>query len=173
MWFCIYVKKHCRGCDQVKPVSDFWLKKGLPQARCKECQRNYHKQHYLENARAYKDRAVRRNRQVRTQLREAIDALKAKPCMDCGRSYPPYVMDFDHRDAATKKFTIAAGTAVLRLGLEKILEEIQKCDLVCANCHRIRTHARMTRPSGPGRRSAKPHEEGSIPSRVSPHAPVV
>jgi hypothetical protein len=50
-------------------------------------------------------------------------------------------MDFDHRDAAKKKHSIAQ--LVTRLtAIEIILKEIKKCDLVCANCHRQRTYDR-------------------------------
>lgn len=60
-----------------------------------------------------------------------------KPCTDCGISYPYYVMHWDHlRD---KEFTI--GTAI-RLGYQRILKEIEKCELVCGNCHAERTHQR-------------------------------
>lgn len=63
--------------------------------------------------------------------------------MDCGISYPYYVMQFDHRE--NKKFTLGK---VLHHKLEKVLDEIAKCDLVCANCHAIRTHERGKYPSG-------------------------
>ena len=66
-----------------------------------------------------------------------IDNLKADPCMDCGEKYSPCVMDFDHRDPSTKMYNVSgmAGNSV-----EGIQEEIDKCDLVCSNCHRKRTH---------------------------------
>jgi len=68
-----------------------------------------------------------------------IDRIKARPCADCGRSYPPFVMDFDHVNG-TKNFCIARarGGAALR----RILAEVAKCEVVCANCHRARTQAR-------------------------------
>lgn len=62
------------------------------------------------------------------------------PCMDCGVQYPYYVMDFDHRDPTTKVGgvrEIAAGGS-----MNNMLKEIDKCDVVCANCHRQRTHDR-------------------------------
>jgi hypothetical protein len=71
-----------------------------------------------------------------------IKAFKNVPCQDCGKTYPYYVMDFDHKDPLQKKFTIA--TAADRRGLEDLLDEIQKCDVVCANCHRERTHKQQS-----------------------------
>ena len=60
--------------------------------------------------------------------------------MDCGNSFPPECMDFDHRPDEVKSFSI--GGVNLR-ALPVLLEEMKKCDLVCANCHRIRTKARL------------------------------
>lgn len=67
-----------------------------------------------------------------------IDDLKSKPCLDCGGTFPPVCMDFDHRDPADKSGPVASflnDPVALRA-------EIAKCDLVCANCHRIRTAKR-------------------------------
>jgi hypothetical protein len=59
--------------------------------------------------------------------------------MDCGNTFPPYVMDFDHRDPSTKTFGVSQGMDRSR---EDVMREIALCDLVCANCHRIRTFRR-------------------------------
>lgn len=56
--------------------------------------------------------------------------------MDCGQTFPMCVMDFDHRDPSLKCF----GIGQYKEGsVTKLLAEIAKCDVVCANCHRIRT----------------------------------
>ncbi len=60
-------------------------------------------------------------------------------CLDCQRPYPPEVFDFDHRLGTKKLFNLALpGTR----SVATIDAEIAKCDLVCANCHRIRTVVR-------------------------------
>ena len=65
------------------------------------------------------------------------DALKDGPCTDCGGRFPPECMDWDHlRD---KKFDLANANT---RSPASILAEIAKCELVCANCHRIRTKGR-------------------------------
>jgi hypothetical protein len=64
-----------------------------------------------------------------------------KPCMDCGVIYPPYVLDFDH--LGDKLFNLSSQTHYT--SLERIQKEIAKCDLVCSNCHRIRTHNRRNK----------------------------
>jgi len=61
--------------------------------------------------------------------------LKNKPCSRCGGTFPPYVMDWHHRDPSQKKFPLNAGN--LTRTEESILAEVAKCDLLCANCHRI------------------------------------
>lgn len=64
-----------------------------------------------------------------------IKQLKSEACMDCGKSYPPDCMDFDH--VRGKK---TANISSLRTA--KALEEMKKCELVCSNCHRLRTMER-------------------------------
>lgn len=59
-------------------------------------------------------------------------------CLDCGYQGPPFMYDFDHRDPATKLFGLGEKGATK--AYDKMLEESMKCDLVCANCHRFRTH---------------------------------
>ena len=59
-------------------------------------------------------------------------------CVDCGYEGPPFMYDFDHRDPLDKRFAITASGATR--SWDKQLAEAEKCDLVCANCHRMRTH---------------------------------
>ena len=83
--------------------------------------------------------ARRHNKRRYDRFREWLDDLKSKPCQDCGGTFPPECMQFDHvRD---KKFGIAkrAGWMARK---DELLEEIAKCELVCANCHAIRTRRR-------------------------------
>ena len=73
------------------------------------------------------------------ERRALIDALKSKPCMDCGGSFQPVCMDFDHRQGTAK---VDGVSKLILCSLERLQEEIAKCDLVCSNCHRIRTKNR-------------------------------
>lgn len=70
------------------------------------------------------------------ETREWIKASKAFPCTDCRVEYPSYVMDYDHRDPSTKNFELAQPGG---RSLDLVKQEIAKCDLVCSNCHSIRT----------------------------------
>lgn len=78
--------------------------------------------------------------QVELRRRNKLKLIAAHggKCLDCDLSFPPFVFDFDHRDPATKSFALSnKGTAI---GYDRLLDESMKCDLVCANCHRRRTH---------------------------------
>jgi hypothetical protein len=82
------------------------------------------------------------NLKYRIKARNFIIKLKEKtPCYDCGNYFSHYVTEFDHKYG--KISTIGALTG--RVGMEKLLKEIAKCDLLCANCHKIRTHNRINR----------------------------
>jgi hypothetical protein len=88
-------------------------------------------------------------RSLRAQERRAaVDEIKSAPCMDCGGTFPPVCMDFDHRPGEVK----SAGVSQLKksASMEALLAEIAKCDLVCANCHRIRTYSRGDTQGGYG-----------------------
>jgi hypothetical protein len=74
----------------------------------------------------------------RAEIMAHINAQKEVPCADCGVQYPPYVMDFDH--VRGEKFGSVNWLVAQRYRLEVIQEEIDKCEVVCSNCHRERTH---------------------------------
>ena len=100
----------------------------------REAERRYYASHRKERCTYASDRMVR----LRDERRPILQTAKSRPCMDCGQSFPPVCMDFDHRNPADKSFTIA--DQYRQVPLSALLEEIAKCDVVCANCHRIRTH---------------------------------
>jgi hypothetical protein len=77
-----------------------------------------------------------RSRQIATTL--FLRSLKNVPCVDCGIRLDPHQMDFDHRDPSTKSFQIMSGRTLL-MSREKLSAEVEKCDVVCANCHRVRS----------------------------------
>ena len=89
----------------------------------------------------YKDKLRERQRQrVRQAERRVwLNTIKAQPCTDCNKGYPPEVMEFDHI-RGTKRFNIGLGWKNRKT---LVLKEIAKCDLVCANCHRLRHIARV------------------------------
>ena len=101
-------------------------------------QRAYARGHYRRNKELYKARAKAHTKKIRAQTMVAVRELKDVPCADCGESYPYYVMDFDHKENEIKVINIS--TAVGRgWPLDRVMMEIEKCDVVCANCHRERS----------------------------------
>lgn len=76
----------------------------------------------------------------RAYLNDKVNELKNNPCTDCGIKYPSYVMQWDHLDPSTK---VKGINELIRQSANwaMILKEINKCQLVCANCHAERTYA--------------------------------
>lgn len=93
--------------------------------------------------------ARKNSEKVRAKIRERRAAIRAelnrikeeRGCADCKQKFPYYVLDFDHIDSSNKVNGVSA--LLKEAGLERVREEVQKCEVVCANCHRIRTHKRQ------------------------------
>lgn len=84
----------------------------------------------------------RASAKYRGRIRATIAEAKNRPCADCGGRFPTCVMDFDHV-RGEKKFKVAQAVQLAYgLSLDRVRAEIAKCDVVCANCHRIRTASR-------------------------------
>jgi hypothetical protein len=136
-------KKVCSRCRFPKPIDDFGLNRSRKDGRnraCKGCHRTYTAKHYADNKEYYKAKARKRDAAVGLVLKAIIRDAKSKPCIDCNEPYPTYVMDFDHV-RGVKLFEI--GHAVSKgVSVPTLLAEIAKCEVVCANCHRQRTHDR-------------------------------
>jgi hypothetical protein len=133
--------RKCYRCGELKPAEDFsWRRKhkGQRDTFCRPCRSAYGREHYLANKQRYIDQA--RIQKKALQLERTIYLIKhfeTHPCVDCGET-DPVVLEFDHlRD---KSFAI--GQALSKASWQRILDEIQKCEVVCANCHRRRTARR-------------------------------
>lgn len=98
----------------------------------------YNKTYYQANVEYFRRY---RCRQLKA-IRQLIIAFKSRPCLDCGQDYPWYVMEFDHT-RGKKVRNIGSGW-----GINRLRKEIAKCDIVCANCHSIRTYKRRGRKGG-------------------------
>jgi hypothetical protein len=132
------INKTCSKCKASKPVSEFNFRNtasGARQSYCKECGKGFTRSHYRNNKRQYLDRNVRSY----MKRRELVRQMKSRACADCGVQYPFYVMDFDHREGEIKEYEL---NRIDRMTIQAILREIKKCDVVCANCHRVRTYQR-------------------------------
>jgi hypothetical protein len=136
-------QKVCSKCKVSKTVADFNFRYRATGERlpyCRECGKELTKSHYRRNKRQYIARSLRSNAKRREYMRQ----VKSCPCADCGVQYPYYVMDFDHREGEEKSFEM---NRVSRVTLGALKKEIDKCDVVCANCHRERTYQRIMRRS--------------------------
>ena len=136
-------RKACSKCKTVKTITEFSFRHkptGVRHSYCKECGKELTRSHYANNKRKYLDR----NTRSYLKRREFVRQMKSRPCADCGGLYPYYVMDFDHREGETKKYAL---NSTDRMTMRAILREVEKCDVVCSNCHRVRTYERRTRSS--------------------------
>lgn len=133
--------RRCARCGEVKPLGDFaggLRRSGKVDIYCKPCRSAYGKEHYAANRQRYIDLEAKRKRaRVQKRMRYLLDYFQANPCVDCGEG-DPLVLEFDHVRA--KCFDICRGLP--ERNWESILEEIAKCEVVCANCHRRRTAKR-------------------------------
>jgi len=133
--------KKCSKCNTLKLVNKFSIRGGKRgnslQAYCKSCITITNAKQYLNTKN--KNQGVHKpHKKYREKCKNFIIKQKDVPCADCDIKYPPYVMQFDHlRD---KKYTISQMYTLV--GLPTIKAEIQKCEVVCANCHAERTHGR-------------------------------
>lgn len=109
--------------------------------RTKEAQAASSKKHYLANKVAFLARVRSYTAKNRVLLKGHVAQLKSNAtCVDCKKAYPACVFDFDH--VKGKKRGDVATMVGRSVSLKTLIAEIEKCELVCANCHRIRTHNR-------------------------------
>ena len=131
--------KTCGTCKESLPDADFNKKSsrrdGLA-GSCRPCSKRHQKNHYEKHTSTYKTRA----KETRAAYKAWVNGLKSAPCMDCKRTYNPWQMEFDHV-RETKQFSISEGIRRM-VPRDVMLSEIQKCDLVCSNCHKDRTYQR-------------------------------
>jgi hypothetical protein len=101
-----------------------------------EKQKAYLAAHYENN----KGKYIESSKAARMRKKAKLAKIKDKPCLDCGVKYPHYVMEFDH--ISDNKVASIADLMMYK-AWQTVLDEIAKCELVCANCHRARTYRRL------------------------------
>ena len=122
--------KKCTRCKRIKLISKFYKNAYW----CKKCFSNYYKenrQHRINMSNSY----IKRNLDFVKKIKN--NSL----CTKCGFDNP-IALDFHHRDPNQKSFELS-GSSVGGRSLETIQEELDKCDILCANCHRILHNDRM------------------------------
>jgi len=135
--------KRCYMCKEWKPLTEFHRHRGQRdgrQNRCRDCNIAQAKLAHARDPERARARIKKRADRMREANHRALFAyLLDHPCVDCGEA-DPVVLQFDHlRD---KKFNVSklANSAV---PFERVLAEIRKCEVVCANCHQRRTCMRI------------------------------
>jgi hypothetical protein len=120
-------------CGVEKAMTEFHRRGDGYQRWCKSCRRAYDAAYY----KATQDLRRLQRRERGERLVALMRELKTAPCMDCGQRFHPVAMTFDHRPGTTKVRDLAT---LARRGCTGLFyAELKKCDLVCANCHAIRT----------------------------------
>jgi hypothetical protein len=142
----VYIRSTCQEC-RTAAVTGYRRGPGRPKkdaynAAYVEENREELRQYHRDN-----NKTPQRREQVRSALAKArvrnrtyVTEAKKKPCVDCGICYPFYVMDLDH--VRGEKIGNVGTMVGQGIALGHIQAEIDKCDVVCANCHRTRTHER-------------------------------
>lgn len=137
---------NCRGPCKKKRLETYFdisnRETGARQPFCRMCRREYQNKYYRRTSALKKVKSKQRAARRVAEARELVCGLKSEPCKDCNKSFHWFAMEFDHNDSNRKVANISY--MVLR-GYAKsvILEEIEKCDLLCAICHRMRTGRRL------------------------------
>lgn len=138
-------KKRCTRCGLERPLTYFHRrgKRGY-QVWCKTCRSEYDHDHWAADSE--RQLAIRRARK-RGLAVWLWEMKRGKPCADCGQSFHPVAMHWDH--TGTDKVINISRAVNHGWTRERILLELAKCELVCSNCHSIRTYTRkrQTDPS--------------------------
>jgi len=133
----------CKVCEKTKNIELFPLReRGLRRRTCKQCwSKTNRSPHYERN----KERIDAQNKAWRIEtrrnnFRNLWDYFKDHPCVDCGET-DFRVLEFDHRDTEIKLGAISA--MMSHVSWQTIADEIAKCDVRCANCHKRRTSIQL------------------------------
>lgn len=132
--------KNCTLCKKEKSLDSFNKRirsKDGHQNVCKECNGKQSKRYYKKHKAKHKEKTKKQKLEIQTRNRRFLwNYLEEHPCIDCGYSNP-IALEFDH--VRGKKIAALSQLASDCWSLEKIKEEISKCEVRCANCHRIKT----------------------------------
>ena len=122
-------KKICNKCKDEKELSEFNKRGKYYQPWCRKCMNENAKEHYLKNKQSYLDK----NERLRKIIIDYVRNLKKQSSCKCGENHPA-TLQFHHRNPEDKSFELASIYSN-GYGLETIKKEIEKCDILCANCH--------------------------------------
>lgn len=124
-----------RNKHQFCSLERIWIEIAKCDVRCVNCHRIKTSKTVLQHQKVIGSATYKRNSEKYAER----DRIKtSRGCADCGYNENPVALDFDH----VRGVKLKPVSQMMSHGLEDILREIDKCDVVCANCHRIRTYNR-------------------------------
>ena len=133
--------KKCSRCGEKKSLDNYAYKckpKRIKKPHCKECDKRERRQYYVDNKNKVINTVLKRNKLIHIRNGTYIwNYLSKHPCIDCNESNP-IVLEFDHKDGEIKTKAISRMVGE-GSSIEDIEKEIKKCDIRCANCHKIKT----------------------------------
>ena len=136
--------KKCGHCGREQPLAEFHRRGKGHQAWCKTCRRAYDASYF----RASRARLMARKRERWEEIVQWHNELKASlPCVDCGGFFHHAAMTWDHLPGREKVNEVSN---LRRFSRNAVLAEIAKCELVCANCHAVRSFERRRGVAQPG-----------------------
>lgn len=127
--------KICNKCRISKNVSEFHKRGNAYQTWCKPCRKSFDANYWQQTK---VDRLAKRKKRL-DDLKKWYREIKSGPCVDCGESFHFAAMQFDHLPSFEKIENIGIS---IRYSKERALRELAKCELVCSNCHAVRTYNR-------------------------------
>lgn len=137
--------KRCARCGKWKEESEFnwrWQDRGVLQSICRECQHDQSHEHYERNADTIKSKSAETRKRASEEAQKFIyNYLSQSTCKDCGE-YDFAVLTFDH--VRGEKGNNISTMAAQGFSIESIKAEIEKCDVVCWNCHMRRENERRS-----------------------------
>jgi len=130
------VTKFCNGCKKDIPLTDEYFASRTDrrvkyhQSLCRVCQKNYRREHYINNKQKYIDKAKIYNQNI---INWVLEIKQNSSCTKCGEDRH-WVLDFHHLDPNEKDIDVSS--LVKTANKQRILDEINKCVVLCSNCHR-------------------------------------
>ena len=127
-------KMVCCRCGGEKDVEQFSFKNkknNIRNSTCKECFKTVRRTWYLK----YKKQIIEKNTRNRNKNIEWFKEYRKKlKCIKCGENHIS-CLEFHHKNPKNKEYNVSSITSGT-YGIETIMKEIKKCDVLCANCHR-------------------------------------
>ena len=142
----------CRKCGKIadeRAFATYRDRKGNLRRRgeCQHCRSEYHRKNFeklqewrRDYNKANRSKSAERSARLRAEAKKMVDDFKSRPCVDCGATWPPIAMDLDH--AKGEKFRNISALVSQAYRLELIKVKLEKCEVVCACCHRLRFQRR-------------------------------